>query len=283
MAGFVDRVDRVQRRHACAGFPIAVVYKYVEDHGGYLAALIAYYAFVSLFPLLLLATTILGFVLAGNAHLQHTLLDSALKDFPVIGAQLGDPKRVGGGVAGVLIGVLGAAYGALGVAQALQYAMNTAWQVPRQQWPNPLTARARSLLLLATTGVGLAASSVLSTLGASGAGSLGLLLKVVALAGSVLLNAAVFTFAFRFATARPVTIRDVAPGAVAAAIVWQLLQAFGVSYVTHVVQHSSTTNGMFALVLGLLAFLYLAATAIVVCVEVNVVRVNKLHPRPLRA
>lgn len=277
----VDRLDRVQRAHPSVGFPIAVLYKYFDDNGGYLAALIAYYAFVSLFPLLLLATTILGFVLADNPHLQHALLNSALKEFPVVGSQLHDPKRVGGGVAGLVIGVLVAAYGGLGVAQAFQYAMNTAWHVPRTTRPNPFKARGRSLLLLATTGLGVVASSVLSTLGASGAGSLGVLLKVVVLAGSVVLNAAVFTLAFRIATARALSIGDVAPGALAAAVVWQLLQTFGVAYVTHVVRNSSTTNGMFALVLGLLAFLYLAATATIVCVEVNVVRVDKLHPRAL--
>lgn len=279
----VDRLDRVQRAHPGVGFPIAVVYKYLDDNGGYLAALIAYYAFVSLFPLLLLATTVLGFVLPGNPHLQHTLISSALKDFPVIGSQLGDPKRVGGGVTGLVIGVLVAAYGGLGVAQALQYAMNTAWHVPRIDRPNPFKARGRSLLLLSTTGLGVAATSVLSTLGTSGAGSLGVLVKVVVLSGSAVLSVAMFTVAFRIATARPLSIHDVLPGALAAAIVWQLLQAFGVTYVTHVVQNASTTNGMFALVLGLLGFLYLAATGIIVCVEVTVVRVDKLHPRGLRA
>jgi membrane protein len=278
---FVERVDRFQRAHPAAGFPIAVLYKYFDDNGSYLAALITYYAFVSLFPLLLLATTVLGLVLSGDTHLEHQILNSAVKEIPVVGPSLGNPKRLSGGVGGIVVGSLGALYGGLGVAQAAQYAMNTAWTVPRNSRPNPLKARGRSLLLLATVGLGVIATTVLSTFGSSGAGSLGVALKVLILLASVGLNAAVFTLAFRLAAARALSVREVAPGAIAAAVIWQLLQTFGVAYVSHVVKNASATNSVFALVLGLLAFLYLAATAVVFCVEVNVVRVDQLYPRAL--
>ena len=276
-----DKLDRLQRRHKAAGFPIAVVYKYIDDSGPYLAALITYYAFVSLFPLLLLFSTILSSVLAGDPELQQRLIDSALSQFPVVGDQLGEPEQLSGGVVGVLVGVLGSLYGALGVAQAVQYAMNTAWSVPRNSRPNPFLARGRSLLLLATAGLAVVGTTALATLGSGNAGSLGTALRTVALVGSVAVNAVVFVFAFRLATARHLTIRQVAPGAVIAAVLWQLLQTFGVGYVGHVVSNASATNSVFALVLGLLAFLYLAAVVGVLCVEVNVVRVDHLHPRAL--
>lgn len=279
--GLTERVDNFQRRHPGAGFPLAVLYKYFDDSGAYLAALITYYAFVSLFPLLLLASTVLGFVLAGNAHLQQQVLHSALKQFPVVGGQLGQPKRLGGGPGGLVIGILGSLYGGLGVAQAVQYAMNTAWAVPRNSRPNPIKARGRSLLLLVTVGVAVLGTTVLSTLGGSNAGFLEPALRVLALAASVAVNAGVFVFAFRLAGAKELTVRDVAPGAVAAAVVWQLLQTFGVVYVNHVITGASATNGVFALVLGLLAFLYLSAVAVIFCVEANVVRVHHLHPRAL--
>jgi YihY family inner membrane protein len=277
----VGRLDAFQRRHPAAGFPLAVLYKYIDDQGGNLAALIAYYGFVSLFPLLLLLTTILGFVLAGHPHLQQQVLDSALGQFPVVGQQLGEPKRIGGGALGLTIGILGSLYGGLGVGQAVQNAMNTVWAVPRNSRPDPLAARGRSLLLLLTAGIAVLGTTVLSTLGASGAGSFGPLLKVVVLVGSVAVNAVVFLTAFRIATALDLSLRAVAPGALAAAIVWQLLQSFGVVYVAHVVKGSSATNGVFAVVLGLLAFLYLTATAVVLCAEINVVRARTLHPRAL--
>lgn len=278
---FVERLDRFQRKHPGAGFPIAVIYKYFDDFGTYLAALITYYAFVSLFPLLLLASTILGFTLAGNPELQHRILDSALAQFPVVGQQLEHPERIGGGAAGLVVGIIGALYGGLGVAQALQHAMNTAWNVPRNNRPNPFHARGRSIVLLGIGGVAALGTTALSTLGASNAGAFGPALRILIIAASVLINAAVFVFVFRVATTRKLTTKDVAPGAIAAAIIWQILQAFGVIFVSHVVRHASATNGVFAIVLGLLAFLYLTATAVVLCVEINVVRIDRLHPRAL--
>ena len=274
-------IDRFQQRHRTAGFPLAVLYKYFDDSGAYLAALIAYYGFVSLFPLLLLLSTVLGFVLSGHPALQQQILGSALHQFPVVGGQLGDPKHLGGGTAGLVVGIVGSVYGGLGVAQALQYAMNQAWRVPRNERPNPIKARGRSLLLLVTAGLAVVGTTVLSTLGASNAGSLSLVLKCVVLLASVLVNAAVFVLAFRIATARDVSVSDIAPGAIAAAIGWQLLQSFGVIYVDHTVRHASNTNGVFALVLGLIAFLYLTAVVVVLCVEINVVRVDHLYPRSL--
>ena len=281
MVAIAARLDGFQHRHPAAAFPLAVFYKYFDDSGAYLAALIAYYGFVSLFPLLLLLATVLGFALSGDPGLQQQVLHSALHQFPVVGAQLSDPKRIGGGTMGLIIGILGSVYGGLGVAQAVQYAMNTAWTVPRNSRPNPFKARGRSLVLLGTAGLAIIGTTVLSTLGGTGAGSFGPILRILALVASVALNAAVFVFAFRFATARDLSVRDVAPGAVTAAVIWQLLQSFGVVYVAHVVKNASSTNGVFALVLGMIAFLYLTAVAAVLCVEINVVRVDKLHPRSL--
>ena len=102
---YSGRVDRFQQRHPAAGFPLAVLYKYADDSGGYLAALMAYYGFLSLFPLLLLLSTVLSFVLSGDPDLQQRVLNSALRQFPVVGDQLGDPKRLGGGAFGLVIGI----------------------------------------------------------------------------------------------------------------------------------------------------------------------------------
>jgi membrane protein len=277
----VDRLDHLQRRHPAAGFPIAVIYKYVDDSGPYLAALITYYAFVSLFPLLLLLSTVLGHVLAGDPQLQQRLIHSAMSQIPVVGQQLDRPKELSGGATGVVIGVLGSLYGGLGVAQALQFAMNSAWSVPRNNRPNPFLARGRSLLLLGTAGVAVIGTTALSTLGTADVGSFSGLVRVLVMVASVVVNGVVFVCAFRLATPRRLSVRQVAPGALAAAVLWQLLQSFGVTYVHHVVARAGPINGVFALVLGLLAFLYLTAVVVVVCVEVDVVRVDRLYPRAL--
>jgi hypothetical protein len=62
---------------------------------------------------------------------------------------------------------------------------------------------------------------------------------------------------------------------------WQLLQTFGVAYVGRVIRNASATNSVFAVVLGLLAFLYLTAVATILCLEINAVRVDRLYPRAL--
>jgi membrane protein len=276
-----ERLDRFQRKQPWAAFPLAVAYKYFDDFGAYLAALLTYYGFVSLFPLLLLLSTVLGFVLSGDPGLQHEVLSSAVHQFPVIGGDLATPKRLGGGLVGLVVGIAGSLYGGLGVAQAFQYAANTMWGVPRNNRPNPFKARGRSVLLLATAGLAVLGTTALSIAGGGGAGALGTAGRSLTLTASVVINIAMAIFAFRFAPARRLSVRDVVPGAIATAVIWQLLQSFGVIYVRHVVEHASATNAVFALVLGLLAFLYITAMAVLVGVEINVVRVDRLHPRSL--
>lgn len=280
----IERFDRFQRRHRAIGFPIAVVYKYFDDQGGYLAALVTYYAVLALFPLLLLLSTILGLVLSGDPELQQQVLDSALSQFPVIGADLETPQEIGGGTTGLIIGVLGSLYGGLGVAQAAQNAMNTAWAVPRNLRPNPFKARGISVLLLLIVGLGLLATTAVSAVSTAGGFGQALgsgTLRVLVLAANAALNSVIFTIAFRLATARRLRVSQTAPGAILAALVYLGLQLFGASYVGYIIDRSSATSGAFALVLGLIAFVYVTAAAVVLCVEVNVVRVERLYPRAL--
>ena len=278
--GVTESLDAVQQRHPTFGYPLAVIYKFIDDQGGYLAALIAYYAFISLFPLLLLLSTVLGWVLVGHPALRDQVVHSALREFPVIGSQLGEPKQISGGVTGVVIGTLGALYGGLGVGLALQNAMNTVWAIPRHRRPDPFMARGRSMLLLVTVGAALLGTTVLSAL-SGGTGIFGAGVRIVVLAASVAVNAAAFIMAFRISTDRELSVGQVAPGAVIAALGWQLLQSFGAVYIGHVIKSASVTNGVFALVLGMLAFLYVTAILVVLCAEINVVRVDHLHPRAL--
>ena len=262
------------------GFAIAVIYKYVDDQGSYLAALITYYAFLSLFPLLLLLTTTLGVVLAGHPDLQRQVLSSTLSQFPVIGDQLQEPHRLSGGVGGVMVGIAVAFYGGLGIGQAIQNAMDSVWAVPRNVRPDPLRSRLRSLVMLVVLGSAAIASTVVSSIGHVAA-SFGPISKVGLVLLAVAINGAICMVLFKVTTARELRWRDVLLGALIAAVVWQLLQWFGAGYVSHTVKTASATNSVFALVLGLLAFLYLVSTSLVMCAEVNVVRVKRLYPRSL--
>jgi membrane protein len=280
-----ERFDRYQRRHRWVGYPIAVIYKFFDDQGTYLAALITFYGFLSLFPLLLLLSSILGFLLESSPRLQQAVLDSALSQFPIIGDELREPTSLHGSGIAVAIGAVTAVYGALGVAQATQNAMNVAWAVPRNLRPNPLKARLRSLLLIATAGIPVLATTILSALGSSGqsyGADISGAVAVAATLAAVVVNTVVFVLVFRVSTTRRLTTRQVAPGALAAAAAWQLLQLTGTAYVGRVFKDASNTYGIFALVLGLLAWLFLASIALVLCVEINVVRTKRLYPRSLR-
>lgn len=278
--GLVARVDAFQQRHRVVGMPLSVVYKYVDDGGPQLAALITYYAFVSLFPLLLLASTILGFFLAGDDQLQQRVLDSALAQLPVVGDDLQRPDGLGGSVLGLVVGLAGALYGAMGVGLAVQNASNTAWTVPRNERGNPFVLRGRSIVLLGVIGVDVIGTTALA--GVIGAATvLGPLSSIALLAGTLAIHGAAFAFVFRFSTARELSWHQVLPGAAMASVAWLGLQYVGVAYVGRASGTASATNGVFAVVLGLLAFLYLTCVVLVLCLELNVVLVDRLHPRTL--
>src|SRR6478752_6919279 len=261
----IDGADRVQRRRSVLGYPIAVVYKYFDDQGNYLAAIITYYAFIAIFPLLLLGSSVLGFVLEGNPDLQKDLLDSALAQFPIIGDQLGRPEGLQGSVNVVIIGGLVALYGAMGLGQALQNALNIAWSVPRNSRPNPILLRLKSLFLLLTAGVAVLAISVLSTLAAN--------TEVLGESvSSYRWPITVLTLLFRVGAARSHNLwTGSVPGAVTASLLWIGLQRVGTAYVTNVVTETTGMNQTFALVLGLIGILWLTSAIGVFGIEVNVV------------
>jgi YihY family inner membrane protein len=280
----VKRLDAYQRRHRWLGFPIAVIYKFFDDQGVYLGVLVTHYAFLSIFPLLLISSSVLGFVLQDSPVLQDRILDSALRQFPVIGEQIGRPEGLRGSAGAIVVGTVAATYGALGVSLAVQNAMNIAWAVPRNQRPNPIQIRLRGARLLATVGLAFAGTTALSVASKS-VGSFGWGLSVLAKLAFVLLvialNAITFSLVMRMATTRAVSLREALPGAIAAALVWQLLQAGGAGYIRLVIEDADTTNGIFALVLGLIAWLYIASASFILCAEINVVRTEHLHPRSL--
>lgn len=285
--GFVERLDRFQRRHPVLGFPIGVVYKFVDDQGVYLAVLITYYGFLSLFPLLLLLASITGFLLQNNDDLREVILDSTISQFDIVRTQIigvddgagGVDEGLQGSTAAIIAGAVIAIYGALGVAQAVQNAMNAAWAVPRNRRPNPIKARLNSLLLILTAGLTIIGATVLSGLFSSSEaeGVFGWL----AVLGAVVLNTAVAIVGFRVATARRLRKRDVLPGALVAAAWWQALQLFGTAYFNAVAEGADATYGTFSVVFGLLAWLLLAALGLVMGVELNVVLAKRLYPRAL--
>jgi YihY family inner membrane protein len=278
-----DRIDAFQRRHKVLGFPIAVLYKFFDDQGNYLAALMTYYAFIALLPALLLASSILSFILHGNPDLQQRILNSALGQFPIMN-QVVSEQRPNGSAWAIVIGVLGSLYGAVGVAQAMQNAMNVAWAVPRNRRPNPFVGRVRSLGLLITAGLGILVTTWVSTIGSRVDAldtNIAPWARFALICATVLVNTSIFTLLFRMATTHEHTLRLAFPGALTTALLWQALQYIGTVYVTDVIAHASSVNKLFASFLGSIVYLYIGAVCILLGVEVNVVKAHHLFPRAL--
>jgi membrane protein len=271
-------LDRHQQRRPRVSFIAAVVKKFGDDQAAQLAALIAYYGFFSLFPLLLVFVTVLGFILQGNPSAQESVLHSTLSQFPIIGDQL--QKNVhslkGSGLS-LAIGLIGSLLAGLGITGATQNAFNQVWYVPHKHRPDFLKTRLRGLGLLVVLGVLAIVSTVVAGFVTAGGQSAGAVIGGVLVAFAV--NLLLFFTAFRLLTVAQVKTRDLLPGVIVGAVIWQLLQHVGGYYVDHVVRHAHETSGLFAFVLGLLAWLYLGAQVTLLAAEINVVRALRLWPR----
>lgn len=281
----VERLDAYQQRHSWLGFPVAVAYKAFDDRAPYLAALVTYYAFVSLFPLILLFVSIAGFVLQSDGHLRQQVIGSAVSNLPGIGSELS--KQITGfkgSGAGVVVGVVGLLYGALGATQAAQAAFNHIYAVPRNEQPNPLRSRVRSLGLLVLLGTAVLVSSGINILVSTGndvSAQLGDGLRALGFVLSLAINIALFTLAFQLLTAKDLRVRNVITGGILAGATWQVVQTFGSQYVAHEVQHGSALYGVFGVVLATIAYVYLEALCLMFSAEINVVLHRRLWPRAL--
>jgi membrane protein len=275
----LERLDGWQRRHPAVAFPLAVARKFLDDRASSLAALIAYYAFFSLFPLLLVLVSVLGFVLEDDPSLQQDVLDSALARIPVVGAQLRDDiQPLTGSTTALVVGLAGALWAGLAVTLALGRAFEAVWDVPRREQRGPLRARLFGVALLAVLGVALVGATVVAGVavgGRIGPGAERLGGLCAALAG----NLAVFLAVFGLLTPRPLRIAELLPGVVLAAVGSLALQSAGAWYVDQTIARSTDTYGTFALVIGLLSWFWLGSHLLLVAAEVNVVRCRRLWPR----
>jgi membrane protein len=257
------------------------VRKFTDDRVSSLAALVAYYAFFSIFPLALVLVSVLGFVLDGNPSLRADIVDTAFARIPVVGAQLGnDVEPLTGSTVALLVGLAGALWAGLGVTSALGRAFDDIWDVPEFERRNLVQARVRGLLVLTVFGVSLVASTALAGIAVGGViGATAQRLGAVLI--SLVVNALVVLAAFALLTARPVHVRELLPGAGLAALGLLALQSLGSWYVNQAVARASDTYGTFALVIGLLSWLLLLGYLLLLAAELNVVLHRRLWPRSL--
>jgi membrane protein len=271
------RFDRFQQQHRLLAAPLGVVKKFGEDEGGSMVSLIAYRAFFSLFPLLLLMTTILGYVLADDPSLRESVVDSTLSQFPVIGDQLKGGTLTGSGVA-LAVGIVGSLLAGLGVVLETEQTFDKVWGVPKDDRHGFVGARLRAIGLLLVLGGLAVVSTVVSGLVSGGADLFG---PVWGLLIATALNLVVFAAVFRLLTSEQVDFRALVPGIVVTTVGWELLQLLGGWYISHEVRSAPPAYGTFALVIGLLAWIHLGAFFTVLGAETNVVRERRLWPRSL--
>jgi membrane protein len=274
------RFDEFQQTKPALALPLGVFKKFGEDEGGSMVSLIAYRAFFSLFPLLLLMITILGYVLAGNDELRQEVVNGTLSQFPIIGNQLKGGELTGSGVA-LAIGLVGSVLAGIGVILETEQTFNRCWGVPKAAERGFVGSRLRAVVLLVVLGGLAVVSTVLGGLAAGGADLFGAGGKVAGLVIATALNLFVFGAVFRLLTTDTVETRALIPGVVVATIGWEVLQVIGGWYISHEVKNASAVYGTFALVIGLLAWIHLGAMFVVLGAETNVVRTRKLWPRPL--
>ncbi|MDQ6816721.1 MAG: YihY/virulence factor BrkB family protein [Actinomycetota bacterium] len=270
--------DEFQQRHKALAIPMAVLKKFGDDQAGNLAALVAYYAFFSLIPLLLVFYTILGFVLQGNLSLQHSIEQQVTHQFQAVSSYV-TVKTLHGNVTALVIGLATSLWFGLGITQAAQNAFDRVWAVPFKDRPDFLNGRLRGLALLVTLGVLFIVATVASGLVTGPLGK-GPLLTLAGIAVSVMINIVLFFSAFRFMTARTVPTSCMWIGVVVAAVFWEILQVLGGVYIGHL-KHTSSTYATFGFVITLLVFLHLGAQLTLYAAEINVVLNRKLYPRSL--
>jgi YihY family inner membrane protein len=273
----VRAFDRYQQRRRWLAISCAVLRKFGDDQAGGLAALVAYYAFVSLFPLLLVMTTILGFIFQHNVSAQHSIETSVLGQFPVINQTI-KLHALTGRVSSLVIGLVTSLFGGLGVTSAAQNAFDRVWAVPFKDRPDFLRSRLRGLLLVGALGLMFIVATAVTGFTSGIHGPLG---KIGAVLVGLAVNFCIFLAAFRFLTSATVPTRCLWLGVGIAALFWEVLQFFGGYYVNHVLRHTSPLGSQFATVIALIVFLHLGAQVTLYAAEINVVVARRLWPRSL--
>jgi membrane protein len=278
----IGHIDKFQRHHSGFGFFYAVIKKYSEDQAGYQAALLTYYGFLALFPLLLVLTTVIGALTSHASGLQHTIITSVTNYFPVLGGQLSTHVHSlhKSGLA-LLVGILFTIYGARGVADVFRQGVNHIWRGPSVNQDSFPKSAAKSLGLIIVGGLGLMLASLCA--GYAGAVGHGLGFRALSIAVNIFILFWLFTFLLNLSLPRHVSLKETQAGAAAAAIGLVILQSLGSYLLARELRNLDALYSTFAISLGLLFWIYLQAEMMYYSVEIASVRSHKLWPRALDA
>jgi YihY family inner membrane protein len=274
----VNRLDKLQQKHRFTAFFYAVIKKYGEDQAGYNAALLTYYGFLSLFPLLLVLTTLTNSLIGNHPHLEHTVISGLTSYFPLLGSQLSSHVHSLHQSGWALIaGVLFTLYGAHGVADVWRHGIQDIWGVPRRKREGFPIGLIKSLGIIIIGGLGFLLASISAALAA--AAGHGWAFRGLSILVNFLVLFLLFNFLLNISLPKHVTIRETQVGALAAAIGLVILQALGGYILTRELKGLDALYSYFAIALGLLFWIYLQAQMLYYAAEIAVVSSKKLWPR----
>jgi YihY family inner membrane protein len=274
----IRKVDAIQRRFTPTAFVFGVIKKYGDDNGGVLVSNLVYSSFVSIFPLLLILVTILDLIAKHDPSFKESLVKEAVANqIPLLGQTLtSNVNAVQRSTIGLIVGLAVLIYGVTGLAQAGLFTMEQVWNLPGPARPGYVQRLGRALLFLCLLGAGVIVTTGLASLTTylRGWGHWSYVIYVVTAA----VSAGMYLGAFRALTPKGVPTRSMLAGAITGGILWTVLQVLG-TWLVHRFLHSNSVYGVFATVLGLLAWIYLAIEITVYSAEINVVLARRLWPR----
>ena len=284
LAGLTSRVnrviawaDRLQRRHGVLGFPYAVVKKYGDDAGGREAALITYYGFLSIFPLLLLGVAVLSRVLASRPDLRERLINAVVPE-ALRSTVEHSLAALPTSTLPLVFGLLGLLYSGTGVVFSVYQTLNHVAAVPHRLRAPFLSRYIRVFVMLATLLLGGLAVGALTVVATALPGQPGIQ-RAAAVLGSALVIFGVLLLAAKLLLVRPAPVRVLWPAAVLGAVVVTLVLTVGASLLARLVAKAGPVYGSFATVAGMFALLYLVGQGLVYAAEVAAVRYARLWPR----
>ena len=275
------RADAYQQRHHAFSFPYAVIKKYGDDQAGHQAALITYYGFLSLFPLLIVATSVVDLIAQHDVHLRAKLLGDINSYFPIVGSDLQNSihSSTKTGLA-LVIGLIFALYGARGIADVVRGTLDHAWAIPRARRSGFPKNALKSFGLLLGAGLGLVLTTALASYATAALGH-SWVFRLIPIVINIGLLYLIFMYVFLVGTSKRHPRKDIRLGAITAAVGLLVLQTVGGYMITHQLHNLSGVYGHYALVLAILFWIYLQAQVVTYAIEINVVHTYKLWPRSL--
>jgi YihY family inner membrane protein len=275
----LDKVDAFQQQHKPVAIPIAVFKKFTEDQSTNLASMIAFWAFFSVFPLLLVLVTLLGFFLPTGT--KDSVLHQVSAYLPLL-----NPSTISG-LSGswwaLIVGIVTTLWSGSAVVRTVQAAFNSVWEIPMHERPKLLEKILRSLFVLATIGVGLILSVLITGFvsGASNSLNLHWFGHLFGYVLAIALDVGLFVAAFRMLTDRDISTRDVLPGALLSGFVFWVLQSLSSLIISHYLKNAQSTYGTFATVITMLWWFYITSIVTLLGAQLNVVLKERLYPRGL--